>query len=284
MYELLLRTETLLLGLSTPVLWGLGLGALVVGLVLWLGGTRYHAVIIGVLGAVVGAVVGLLVGHQFAASPWLSMLIGAAVLGGLSLLLRNVLILVLAVLVFAAAGGTGYLAVLLDRAAPAASSQVPSRAPSSALVGQRPTRQFFGGMNLQARQQYMAGISQDARSFAARLKALLTDTWDAAGAHGWLVVVPIVGGALVGILLVWLIAKIVIALAYSIVGTATLFLGAQATLLAAGVPLASELESRRWLPAAVFLALVLIGWIWQLFFAGARKGHHETRHETHPAE
>jgi hypothetical protein len=54
MYELLLRTETLLVGLATPVLAALGIGAVVVGLVLWLGGTRYSAVIIGLLGAVVG--------------------------------------------------------------------------------------------------------------------------------------------------------------------------------------------------------------------------------------
>jgi hypothetical protein len=278
MYELLLRTETLLLGLSAPVLWGLGLGALVVGLVLWLGGTRYHAAIIGVLGAVVGAVAGLLVSQQVAANPWLSMVVGAAVLGGLSIALRNVLILVLAVLVFSAVGGTGYLAVVLDRAATTAQSPAPTR------VGQKPVRQYFRGMDLQARQQYMEGISKEAGTFADRLKALLADTWEATGTHGWLIVVPILAGALVGILLLWLIAKIVIALAYSIVGTATLFLGAQATLLAAGLPAVSDLESRRWLPALTFLILVVVGWVWQLFFAGARKPRPEPHHEAHPSD
>jgi len=83
MYELLLRTETLLSGLATPVLVAIGIGALVVGLVLWLGGTRYSAIIIGLLGAVVGSACGLLVGQQFNANPWLAMVVGAAVLSRL---------------------------------------------------------------------------------------------------------------------------------------------------------------------------------------------------------
>ena len=245
MYELLLRIETLLLGLQTSVLWALGIGALVVGLILWLGGTRYHAAIIGVLGAVVGSAVGLLASQQFDVNPWLGMAVGAAVLAGLSILLRNVLILVLAVLVFSAVGGAGYVSVVLDRAVP----QAPSESPSEPQADQKWVFQHFSGMDLAARQNYMNDISQQSQTFAERLKALLANTWQALGPHGWLVVLPILAGAVVGILLVWLIAKIVIALAYSIVGTATIFLGAQAALLAAGVPVVSDLQSRRWLPS-----------------------------------
>lgn len=279
MYELLLRIETLLLGLESSVLWAIGIGALVVGLVLWLGGTRYHAVIIGLLGAVVGSAVGLLASQKFNLSPWLGMTVGAAVLAGLSIVLRNVLILVLAVLVFSAVGGAGYVSVVLDRAVPQAQSQSPAQPQAE----QRRVFQSFSGMDPEARQNYMDDISQKAQTFAERLKALLANTWQALGPHGWLVVLPILAGAVVGILLVWLVAKIVIALAYSLVGTATIFLGTQAALLAAGVPLVSELQSRRWLPFIVFVTMTAVGWAWQLMFAGTRKPRREPPRETGPA-
>lgn len=263
MYELLLRTETLLAGLRTPVLAAVGLVALVAGLVLWLGGTRYSAIIIGLLGAVVGSACGLLVAQQFGANPWLGMIVGAAVLGGLSILLKNVLIVVLAVLVFSAVSGAGYLTVILDRAVP------PARVADQNEPGR--TVRYFSGMGLAERQTYMNDISHEAETFADRLQALLTDTWEAAGPHGWALALAILAGAVLGILLVWFLAKIVIALAYSIVGTATIFLGVQAALLAAGVPVVSELASRRGALPLAFLIMMAIGWVWQLFYGGPRK-------------
>jgi F0F1-type ATP synthase assembly protein I len=276
MYELLLRTETLFQGLQTPVLGAVGIGATVVGLVLWLGGTRYHAAIIGVLGAVVGSAAGLLVSQQLTLSPWLCMVVGAAVLGGLSVLLRNVLILVLAVLVFSAVSGTGYLAVILDRAVPPTKAQAQDQ--------QRMTIQYFSGMDRAGRMNYMNDISHEAPTFAERLKALLSDTWQAAGPHGWMLAVAVLAGAVVGILLVWLIAKIVIALAYSLVGTALLFLGVQATLLAVGVALVSHLEPRRGLLPIAFVTMTVLGWVWQLFYAGARKPRKESPAESEPSD
>ncbi len=263
MYELLLRTETLLVGLSTPALAALGLGAIVVGLVLWLGGTRYSAVIIGLLGAVVGSACGLLVSQQFSVNPWLGMIVGAAILGGLSILLKNVLIVVLAVLVFSAVSGAGYLTVILDRAIPQAQAADQNEP--------RQTVRYFSGMGLTERRDYMNDISNEAQTFADRLRALLTNTWEAVGPHGWALALAILAGAVVGILLVWFLAKIVIALAYSIVGTATIFFGAQAALLAAGVLMVSDLGSRRGALPTAFLVMTVVGWVWQLFYARPKK-------------
>ncbi len=263
MYELLLRTETLLIGLATPVLAALGAGAIIVGLVLWLGGTRYGAVIIGLLGAVVGSACGLLVGQQLNVNPWLAVIAGAAVLGGLSLLLKNILILVLAVLVFSAVSGAGYVAVILDRAIPQARAEDQNEP--------RQTVRYFSGMGLAERRTYVNDISHEAQTFADRLQALLTDTWEAVGPHGWTLALAILAGAVVGILLVWFLAKIVVALAYSIVGTATIFLGVQAALLAAGVPVVSDLASRRGALPVAFLVMTVVGWLWQLFYARPKK-------------
>jgi hypothetical protein len=276
MYELLLRTETLFLGLQPPVLLAVGAGAVVVGLVFWLGGTRHSAVIIGLLGAVVGCVVGLLAASWLQVNPWLSMLVGAVVLGGLSILLRNVLVLVLAVVVFSAVSGAGYLSVVLDRAIPPA--------PSQAQTEQRRSVQYFSGMTPAQRLSYMDDLSHDEKTFAERLKALVANTWDAAGPHGWALILTVATGAVVGILLIWLIAKIVIALAYSIVGTALIFLGVQAALVAVGILLVSDLASRRWLLPVAFTVQTVVGWVWQLFYASGKKPEKEPAQETSPSD
>jgi hypothetical protein len=259
MYELLLRTETLLMGLDAPVLLAVGAGALVVGLIFWLGGTRYSAAITGLFGAVVGSAIGLLVSQRFGFHPWMAMLVGAVILAVLAILLKKVLILVLAVLVISAVSGAGYVSVVLDRVAPPPEPDAPQQ--------QRMLYQSFSAMEPAARQEYVSRISDDADTFAERLEALLSDTWQAIRPHGWMVVIAIVAGAVVGLLLVWFIAKVVIALAYSVVGTAALFLGVQAALLAVDIHAASGLDPRRWLLPVAFVVLVAIGWVWQLFYS-----------------
>ena len=271
MYELLLRTETLFRGLPALVLLIVGVVALGVGLVLWLGGTRHSAVIIGLLGAVVGSALGLLVSQLLNVHPWLSMAIGAAVLGGVSILLRNVLILVLAVLVFAAFSGGGYLAVVLDRAIPQARPE--TRAQQGYFV------QSFSGMDQAGRMAYMNEISNEEQTFSERLKALLANTWQASRPYCWKMVLATLAGAAVGIVLVWFVAKIVTGLAYSIVGTAAIFLGVQAGLLAASYGVVSSLaDHRRVLPIA-FAIMIVLGWLWQLFSSSRRMK--ERGHERH---
>ena len=98
-------------------------------------------------------------------------------------------------------------------------------------------------MEAAERLTYMNDITQEAQTFADRLKALLANTWDAMGTQGWMVIIAVAVGAVVGILLVWFIAKIIIALAYSLVGTATIFLGTQAALLGAGYHAVSSLDA-----------------------------------------
>jgi hypothetical protein len=276
MYELLLRTETLFWGLAPLVRLAIGGVALVAGLVLWLGGSRHSAVIIGLGGAVVGSAVGLLVSQWFTLNPWLSMIVGAAVLAGISVLLRNILVLALAVLVLAALGGAGYLAVVLDRAVP--------QARPVAQAGQAVPFQYFSGMDQAGRMNYMNDLSGKDQTFAERLRALLANTWEAIRPHAWMVGLAALAGAVIGLVLVWVVAKIVIALAYSIVGTTVLWLGAQAALLAAGYGLVSALAGHRRLLPATFLIMIAVGWLWQLFASSRRRAAREPDKQAEPSE
>jgi hypothetical protein len=257
MYEVLLRTEALLAPLVPPVLLGIGAVAFLIGLIFWLAGTRYSTIITALLGAVVGCCAGLLIGEHFELQPLLSMIVGAAVLAILAILLKKVLVLVLAVLVISAVGGAGYLSFILDRT----SAPEPQAATQPGIV-----YQSFTAMDPNERQAYIDKLGGEAGTFSDRFKAVLSDTWDAIRPHSGIALIAIGIGAVVALIFVWFIAKIVIALAYSIIGVAAIFLGAQAALLAIRIPVASRLGDRaQYLPIA-FLVLVVIGWLWQLVF------------------
>jgi hypothetical protein len=275
MYELLVRIETLFLSLNTLALLGIGAPMLLIGLVLWLGGSRYSSVIIGLLGAVIGSVAGLLVGQWLDFHLWLSMLIGAAVLATASVLLRNALMLVLAVLVIASVSGAGYVVVLLDRIAPQQAEPAPA---AETRTGFRMPIQSFTNMDQSARLNYVDQITKE-QTFRERLRAMLDNTWQAVEPHVWKVGLSVLAGGIVAIFLVWLIKKALIALAYSIVGTTTILLGAQAALLGAGMALISEIGPRPWVLPGTFAGMTAVGWICQLFLLGPKTHAH-----AHPAK
>jgi hypothetical protein len=261
MYELLLRTETIFLNLGPIWLLGIGLPALVVGLVLWLGGVRYSTWIIGLLGAVVGAVVGLMVGQWLSLHLWLSMIVGAAVLATVSVLLRNVLILVLAVLVVAAASGAGYLAVVLDKAVPPQQTQDQAET----QVERSPLFQSLNGT--EERLDYVDRLARQEKDFAEKVRAVGKDTWQTAQPHFWKLLLSVVVGAAVATFLVWFVKKALIALAYSVVGTATLVVGAQTALLGVGVKAVSALPPNPWILPATCGSMIALGWVAQLLLA-----------------
>jgi len=274
MYELLVRIETLFLGLNTLVLVGIGAPMLAIGLVLWLGGSRYSSVIIGLLGAVVGSVAGLLVGQWLDFHLWLSMLIGAAVLAAASVLLRNALMLVLAVLVIASVSGAGYVVVLLDRIAPQQAEPTPT---AETRTGFRMPVQSFTDMDQSARLNYVDQMTKE-QTFRERLRAMLDNTWQAVEPHMWKVGLSVLAGGIVAVFLVWLVKKALIALAYSIVGTATIVLGVQAALLGAGMTVVSQIGPRPWVLPGTFAGMTAIGWICQLFLLGPKTHAHAHAH------
>jgi hypothetical protein len=109
-------------------------------------------------------------------------------------------------------------------------------------------------------------IGGKAGTFVDRLKAMLSDTWDAIRPHSGMALIAIGAGAVVALILIWFISRILIALAYSVIGVAAVFLGVQAALLAIHVPAVSRVGPRIQFLPIVFLVMVVIGWVWQLVF------------------
>jgi len=264
MNELLLRIETLFLDVNPSLLIGVGAGMALVGLVLWLGGTRYSTVVIGLLGAAVGAVVGLAVAQQLGVHLFISMAVGALVLGIVSVLLRNVLMIVLATLIFALVGAAGYAGVVLDKQPPA---ETVTDEQQTALNGQSYLYQSFSTMDPNTRQMYLNEISGSEEDFQERSKAILKDTWDALGPTKWYLMGAILIGGVGGFLLIWFIKQVIVPLCYSIVGATSLMLGVQVLLLGLGVRLASALPVQRWILPAAFGGMTVFGWVSQLLAA-----------------
>jgi len=264
MNELLVRIETLCLGVSPAVLVGVGAGMAIVGLFLWLGGTRYSTVVIGLLGAAVGAVAGLAVSTQFGVNPLLAIGIGAVSLGVVSTLLRNVIIIALATVVFALSVAGGYISVVLDRQPPAETV-----AGDPQTVGAQPPMlgQSFSHMDPNTRQAYLGQIAGPEATFESRSEAVLKDTWGALGPHKWYLLGAMLIGGVGGFLLIWFVKLIVVPLCYSIVGTASVLLGAQLLLLGMGLHVASALPVQRWIVPVTAGSMTLIGWVRQLLAA-----------------
>jgi hypothetical protein len=272
MFELLLRFETLFSTLSTLVLLGTGVGLLVVGVLLWLFGQRFGAVIIGLLGAAVGSMTGLILGQWLEFHLFLSMGIGALVLTVASILLRNTIILALTVAIFAMISGAGYISTQLDTLVQ--TSQADPNAPSiygPALPSQSPTQSFTNMLNPAERLAYFENLTSPEEGFSEKMRVLLNDTWEMISPQLWKVIGITIAGAAVGILLIWLVKKIVILLAYSVVGSTTLLFGVQILLLGLGIRIVSKLPPNPWLLPSVFGGLVLVGWISQALVAKPAK-------------
>jgi hypothetical protein len=277
MYELLIRTETYFLGFEPSVLlWG-GLVAALIGLCLWLIGAHYSTAILGLLGAIIGSLLGMLAGKWLSVDLWLAMAVGAIALGAVSVLLRNILIIVLATLIFAGVSGTGYLAVRFDSPTPAQTPEATVEAPADPSPS-RPTLPPFATMSQMDRLAYFERITGGVEGSSGKLSALLQDTWAGLGPNKGKFLVSVLGGGLVGLLLVWFVRKVVLMLAYSIVGTATTLMGVQSVLLGLGFKAVSALDTRQWILPTIFFAMIMLGWLCQLI--GSRSSHAKKAQKT----
>lgn len=254
MVELLLRLETLLLELNRSTLLSVGAAVLLVGLILWLSGDRFGAAIIGLLGGAVGATGGLFVGQWLDIEHTRCMAIGGGLLAIVSVLLRNFVIMILTALILATLSGGGYLAAKLD----GVTMEDIEAQSQSRLVNP------FGGMELTDRQAYLDQISSGAVGFSERLRALLKDTWQRVEPYVWQMSGISLAGGMLALVLFWLLKKVVIALAYSVVGVTATLIGLQTLLLGLGVEVMRFLDGTRWAAPGVFGTLVLIGWACQL--------------------
>jgi hypothetical protein len=260
MYELLIRIETICMEAPLPTLLGVGAVATVAGLLLWLAGTYFSSVIIGILGAAVGSFCGLLISQWFDVSSLLSMGIGAVVLCAAAVLLRNIIIIVLAIIIFALAAGTTYSSIILGNPA-----QQQETEPDAVEVSS------FSQMDSTMRLSYVEEISTEQDGFFEKLKAMLKDTLSTMSPFKWKLLLSTVVGGLGGLLLVWFIKKFVIALCCSVVGVLLVLVGVENLLMAAGFQMCNAFGGNRLALSVTYFSMVGIGAVVQLIIARSKK-------------
>ncbi len=261
MYELLIRIETIFMGANLLTLLGVGAVTTIVGLMLWLVGTYFSSVIIGILGAAVGSFCGLLVSQWLNVDSLLSMIIGAVVLCIAAVLFRNIIIIVLALIVFALVGGTTYSSIVLGN---------PPEQQPNARVDTYPASSF-SHMDSTTRLSYVNKISTEQDSSTEKLKALLKDTISTMSPHKWKLLISILLGGAGGLLVAWLVKKFVVALCCSIIGSLLVLLGIESLVMAAGFQMCNAFKGHRLILTLIYCAMVIIGAIVQLIIYKSQK-------------
>ena len=109
MDNLLIRLEQAALQMDSFSLFIPALAAIIMGLFLWLGGSRYAGFVIGLLGASLGAFIGLIIAKWFETDTLITVAIATIFLALVAILLKNTVIILLATIIFAAICGSTYL-------------------------------------------------------------------------------------------------------------------------------------------------------------------------------
>ncbi|MCK5272048.1 MAG: hypothetical protein KAJ52_05705 [Sedimentisphaerales bacterium] len=267
MQEILVRIEGLCLELPPTTLLIVGIITILVGLFLWLGGNYYSGFIVGFLGAALGSLGGLMVSRLIGVAYAWGALIGAAAMGLLAMHLKNIVIIILAVFIFAVSSGTGYLSYAWNRATVIGedaqdrlkvitSPYELSITPDKSRVATKPgiSDDFRG-----------SDATKKAGSFLGRLKVIISDAWAATSSNRWPLVFWALAGGIAGLLLVWFIKKIVMALCCSIVGSTVTIAGVQTLLMVKGIAMMQALQGRPKVLPAIFIGMILLGWMTQVF-------------------
>ena len=283
MQELLLKLQEAAFQMEPQSLWIPGCIAVVLGLFLWLGGTRYSSFVIGILGASFGACCGILISHWFSTPQTLSVVISAAVVAIIAVILQRMVIAVLAMVIFAVTCGSTYMGFQISDI----NWQKVDETKNSALNYVNPqTNDDSGTSSLQtARDPFTGNIydqmesppvqeSEEGNTAFGEIKNILTKT---ASNNTFMLILWIVLGALIGLILAYFLKKVIMAFCCSTVGTTGILLGVIAIVLAKQTPVVDTLTDRPNLSPTVFGVMVVMGLISQLLFA--KKPKPETEDE-----
>ena len=270
MIDLLLRLQEACLQLSTWHLVGPGLVLIVLGLFLWLGGARYAFLVVGIFGAALGAALGLLISHFFGVERALAVAGGAAIMTILSLLLSNLVIIGMAIALFAVVGGFTYLGYTLDQQE---STDLAGQLESNLTDANGGSSDVEVLVDYESRHLRSAALpSDDTHSGGMRkLDRIREELTELASANQKMLILWAAVGATVGLFLGYLLKKVMMAISCSIIGSTGAIAGMLMLLLAKGTPVISALQDRPKLLPSIFIVMVLFGGLVQLILAGAKK-------------
>ena len=287
MEDLLLNIEQACLQLNGSTLVIPGILGIVLGLFLWIGGMRYAQLVLGLLGAVAGGFAGLAVSQWFEQGNTLWYILGGAVILALvAILIRRMVILLLATLIFAIVAGTAYFGYsitteqyqdLLGRVRQTADNIRQNR--QSLQDAQADDNEMILARRLaELMQQQQDAQEQTSNHDQAmgKLRALWEELRYAASANKGMLIACVIAGAALGLALAFLLRHLVMALCCSIVGTSAIMAGLAAILLATGKTILTQMNQKPTVAPAIFIIMVALGWGIQLLITPALKAKKST--------
>ena len=277
MQDWLLKIQDACLNMPSAQLAIPALVVMFLGLFLWLGGTRYANLVMGLLGGAFGACLGFLFGHWFSLPGPVSVLIGACLLAIIALVIKQAIIILLGMLLFAAFCASTYLsytnneqfqtkvAQIRQKASTLTLDQVQSQASDAAEAYLMSSLIIENqGEDSELEQEVKKKGWNKLRSFWAEIKLLASEN------RGMIVLWAILGGA-VGLILAYFLKKIMMLFCCSVVGASAIIAGVVALFFARGTPVFNNLQSQPRLLPTIFIAMIIFGCLVQLLFAGRAK-------------
>ena len=274
-----MRLEAAAGELDGLMLTGAALVLVIVGLMLWLGGRQYAAIVSGALGAAVTVLAGATVTRMMSYSHP-AVVPAAAVVGALfGVMLRKLVMFTLAAAILATLAAGVYLGHTMDSEAwnqQLDQSQQEAASGDADSISERTdlseAQKSYIMRLWQVRDQFNASGGDTAQAQAvATLKTLWAEVRLAAATRPWTLGLWVVLGAVVGIVLGKVLGWVMMAMCCSVVGTAMIAVGMIALLLAKGTPAISAVASRGQFMLMVFGVMVVFGWLCQLLLAGKKK-------------
>lgn len=276
MKELLLRIEEASQAAGIGPLVIVGLIATGVGLFLWLGGARYSWVVAGLLGIFVGLGIGTQIVSVFDLRPMVGMTLGVVLTAILAIILRRAIIFILAVIIFAILSGTGYLGSALDdpqlkerlsgirQRVSAGKAQIldEARQEVQRRAEEKLLDQIINDEEMKSETQPTAKIG-----FQEKFNEIWQDLQPFLTSHRGRFILWCLGGAVVGLILIKLLKRAIMALCCSIVGTAATIFGVLVLMMAKRADVTSYLEMHSKMVMITFLGMILFGWVVQLLIS-----------------
>ena len=275
MNDIFLRIEQACQTADSTALLIAGLIATVMGLFLWLGGVRYSWAVAGMLGTGIGIALGSIISYYFTSPPIVSMAVGGIIGAIGAILMQQLIIILIAIVIFSSMGGTGYLTYILDKTGLQQHSeqrQAQDEGSQDRLFSDPGTA---GEIAEKIRNEVGIGEISDAalaaEGFWSKIKGLISDIKPAAVDNGGMLLLFCVGGAIIGLVLAQLLKWIIMALCCSIVGATSTIVGVMLLIAAKGnLPFSAVQDKENFLPT-IFGVMIIIGWIVQLFIGKPKK-------------
>ena len=281
MNEQILKIEQACLDASGMPVLLTGLGMFLIGLFLWIGGLKYLKVVTGFIGAGIGAGIGVVLAAYIDFHPAAVICISATVFGFGAMLAQQIIILLLTVVIFSFAFGTGYLDYTIGKyglSGPTSETRDASQYRSEDIESgndifspDNPFGNLENSQQAESNAHKLIHAGEYAGTFWEKIKQIISELSPTMSNNaGYFIMWCIVGG-LIGLVLAQLLKLIIMAFCCSVVGTTAMISGGMLAIIAKGTPVWSNMQNHQQVLSIVFGVLVVFGWIFQMLTGGGKQ-------------